>query len=143
MKFLNKEAHIKYLLDNTKETYERTNDKSELITPQHAKYACSISNEKGIYSFTYQCNPNYTRPTKEGLLACCLSDARCYEESITGKGEEENIQEFAYLFGYDNDIKGLLKAYKGCKEAYININKMFNKEEAEDLYEYFYEKGEI
>lgn len=142
MKFISKEVQIEYLLDNIKATYERTNDKSDLFTPQHIKYACSISNEKGVYSFTYQCNPNYTKPTKKSLIACVLSDARSYQDSVIGS-EEDNLQEFANMFGYDNDFKALMRAFKGCKEASEKISKMLSQEEQELLYNYFIEEGEI
>ena len=142
MKFISKETQVKYLLDNIKETYERTNDKSELFTPQHIKYVCSISNEKGNYLFTYQCNPQYVKPTKDRLIACVLSDARCYQDCLIG-GEEDNLQEFADMFGYDNDFKTLMKAFKGCKEASNKIDKMLTREEQGFLYDYYMEKGEI
>ena len=47
------------------------------------------------------------------------------------------------MFGYDNNIKELLKAYKGCKKTYENIKKMLTDEEIETVREYLEEVGEF
>ena len=133
---------IKNIIDKINVTFKESNDKSELFTREHRKYICEIANDKGGYLFTYQCNPNYTRPTKDRLIACVLSDARCYQDCLIGS-EEDNLQEFANMFGYDNDLKELMRAFKGCKEASNKIDKMLTRQEQEDLYNYYCEKGEI
>lgn len=132
---------LKNIIDKINVTFKESNDKSDLITPQHRKYICEIANDKGGYLFTYQCNPNYTRPTKDGLIACVLNDARCYQDCLIGE-KEDNMQEFANMFGYD-DLKTLIKTFKGCKEASDKIGKMLTRQEQEDLYNYYCEKGEI
>ena len=133
--------NIKDLLEKTKVHFFESKSKEGLFTSQHVKYNCEISNEKGSYLFTYQCNPKYTKPTRDNLLSCVLSDARCYEECLVGS-ENDNINEFSSLFGYDN-IKDCLKAFKGCEKAYESLNKMYTKEEQEMLYEYYFERGLI
>ena len=135
------EKEIKELLVKTKVHFFESESKEDLFTKEHVKYNCELANEKGSYLFTYQCNPKYTKVTRDNLLSCVLSDARCYEECLVGD-EEDNMQEFATLFGYE-DIKELFKAFNGCKNAYKNINKMYTKEEQDLLYEYYFEKGLI
>ena len=137
-----KNEKMETLLYNITCTYNMSEDKHNLFTPKHTKYICEIANEKGNYIFTYQCNTQYTRPTKNSLIACCLSDASCYEGCLVGD-DIDNLEEFKNCFGYDDNIKELLNAYKGCKEAYNAINKMLTKEEQEELYNYFVEIGEI
>lgn len=132
---------VKDLLRKTKVHFFESESKEDLFTKEHVKYNCELANEKGSYLFTYQCNPKYTKVTKDDLLSCVLSDARCYEECLVGD-EEDNMQEFATMFGYEN-IKELFKAFKGCKEAYTKINKMYTQEEQDLLYEYYFEKGLI
>ncbi len=133
--------NINKLLYETKFNYSESESREDLFTPQHVKYNCALSNKNGEYLFTYQCNPNYVKITKESVLACVLSDARCYQDCVIGS-EDDTIQEFANMFGYDS-IKECLKAYKGCKDASEKLNKMYTQEEQEELYEYFVEKGEI
>ena len=133
---------VKEILESVKITMVESKDKNNLFTPAHTKFICEITNNKGSYLFTYQCNINYIRPNKNSLLACCLSDSNCYEDCLIGD-KVENIQEFALMFGYENNVKELLKAFNGCKEAYNALNKMFTKEEKDLLYNYFVEIGEI
>lgn len=135
------EKEIKYLLLKTRVHFFESESKDGLFTSQHIKYNCELANEKGSYLFTYQCNPKYTKVTKDNLLSCVLSDARCYEDCLVGD-DEDNINEFYNLFGYGN-IKDCLKAFKGCKNAYKSLNKMYTKEEQDLLYEYYFEKGLI
>ncbi|MBQ4031878.1 MAG: hypothetical protein II625_09010 [Bacilli bacterium] len=133
--------NINKLLYETKFNYSESESKEDLFTNSHVKYNCEIANKNGSYLFTYQCNPKYVKIRKENVLACVLSDARCYQDCIIGS-EDDNIQEFANMFGYDN-IKECLKAYKGCKKASEKLSKMYTQEEQEVLYDYFVEKGEI
>ena len=110
------------------------------FTPNHTKFTCTLYDNKGNrYNFDYQCNLQYTRPTEEDILWCVITDSECYASCIVGD-DDDNIQEFANMFGYDN-IKDLLRAYKGCKNAYNSIRKMLNDEEIEILREYFEELG--
>lgn len=110
------------------------------FTPQHSKFNCLLYDTKGnTYNFDYQCNLKYTRPTEEDLLYCVISDSQCYLDCVVGD-DDDNIQEFKDMFGYEN-IKDLLRAYKGCKNAYNSIKKMLSDEEIETLREYFEELG--
>ena len=133
--------NIKEILEKINVDWKESKDKNDLFTPHHTNFICQISNDKGGYLFTYQCNTAYTMPNKSALIACVLSDARCYQDCLIGS-EEDNLQEFANMFGYD-DFKRLFKAFKGCKEAYNSICKMLTTKEQDDLYNYFLEVGEI
>ena len=113
------------------------------FTPQHTLFNCIIKdNKNNYYNFTYQCNTRYTQPTETSLLSCLISDAFCYSDCAIGD-DDDNIQEFANMFGYSDNIKQLLKAYKGCKETYYNIKKMLSDEEIETIREYLEEVGEF
>lgn len=111
------------------------------FTPGHSLFNCCIKdNNNNNYIFTYQCNTKYTKPNETSLLSCLVSDAFCFNDCVIGN-DEDNIQEFGEMFGYEN-IKELLKAYKGCKEAYFAIKKIFTDNELDILREYFEEVGE-
>ena len=110
------------------------------FSPYHTKFACVLYDNKGNnYNFDYQCNTQYSRPNEEDLLYCVINDSFAYYDCIVGD-DDDNIEEFGNMFGYDN-IKDLLKAYRGCKNAYNSIRKMLNDEEIETLREYFEELG--
>ena len=110
------------------------------FTPNHTKFVCTLYDNKGnSYNFDYQCNLEYTRPTEEDILWCVITDSECYASCMVGD-DDDNMQEFADMFGYDN-IKNLIRAYKGCKNAYNSIRKILNDEEIETLREYFEELG--
>ena len=113
------------------------------FTPQHTLFNCIIrDNKNNYYNFTYQCNTRYTQPTETSLLSCLISDAFCYSDCVVGD-DDDNIEEFSIMFGYDDNVKQLLKAYRGCKEAYYNIKKMLSDEEIETIREYLEEVGEF
>ena len=112
------------------------------FTSQHSKFSCVLyDNKNNDYNFIYQCNLNYTKPTDESILSCVISDAFCYRDCMVGD-DDDNIQEFFNIFGYEK-IKECLTAFKGCKKAYESIKKMLNDEEIEIIREYLEEIGEF
>lgn len=114
------------------------------FTPQHTLFNCIIKDDKNnYYNFTYQCNTRYIKPSETSLLAYLINDGLCYKDCIVSDDDDDNVQEFAYMFGYDNNIKELLKAYKGCKETYTNIKKMLTDEDINTVREYLEEVGEF
>ena len=136
-----KETKLFNILDKLNITWKNAGQGN--FTPQHTLFNCVIKDDKNnYYNFTYQCNTRYTRPTETRLLACLISDAFCYNDCIVGD-DDENIEEFSKTFGYENNIKALLKAYKECKETYFNIKKMLNDEEIEIIRKYLEEVGEL
>lgn len=136
-----KDNEIKNLIEKVTINYYKSVNNNDLITPRHTKFICEAWNGKISHIFTYQCNLKYTKINKNVLLACLLSDASSYNDCVVGD-EEDNIQEFANMFGYDN-IEELLKTYKECKKTNEFLNKIYTEEEQHKLYNYFEEKGII
>lgn len=98
-----------------------------LFSSHHLKFDGKLSCNGQNYFFSYQCNPTYTTPNLEDVLESLLCDASSYDCY-------RDIDEFATEFGYEK-VSETLKAYNGCKEAYEALQKMFNEEELEELYE--------
>lgn len=121
------------------EIKESTNQRN-LFTEYHTRFDFTISYNDVYYTSNYQCNTQCTEPNKDNILSCVLSDAMCYEECKINDDDVENLENFRLLFGYE-DMKDLINAYRGCKNAYNHVNKMFTKEEKDMLMKYFYEKG--
>lgn len=115
-------------------------DQENLITKDHTRFDFMISYNNVYYKADYQCNTQYTEPNKDNILSCVLSDAMCYEGCKMNDDDVENLENFRLLFGYE-DMKDLINAYRGCKNAYNHINKMFTKEEKDMLMKYSEEKG--
>ena len=126
---------IKY---NVKESSNQNNN----FTEYHTRFDCTLNYNNVTYNFDFQCNTDYTKPTKEVVLGCVLLDSRCYLDSKVYDDDIDNLEVFKDVFGYE-DIKELLQAYKGCKNAYNHISKMFTKEEQEQLFDYLEKKGMI
>lgn len=115
-------------------------NQENLFTKYHTRFDIMISYNNVCYKADYQCNTDYEKPTKDDILACVISDAMCYEDCKINDDDLENLENFRLLFDYEN-IKDLINAYQGCKNAYNHINKMFTKEEKDMLMKYFEEKG--
>lgn len=136
-----KEQKVNKILYYVNISCVESKSKKDLLTPNHTKFDCIISYKDKEYNFNYQCNLNYSKPTKENLIACLFSDAGCYESCKINDDDIENMQEFSNMFGYENNLKELFKVYNGCKETYNALRKMFTEEEKELLLEYFEEEG--
>lgn len=136
----NKKEKLEKILNGINILWVKSNSKKDLFTPDHTKFNCNMEYNGICYDFTYQCNLEYTKPNKNDLIACVISDAMCYEDCKINDDDLENLENFRLLFGYEN-IKDLINVYRGCKNAYNHINKMFTKEEKDMLMKYFEEKG--
>lgn len=136
-----KNNNIEKLIDNIEYNVKESSNQEDLFTTYHTRYSVTIKYNNETYSLDYQC-PSDIIPTKEDALSCILLDSRCYKEVKVNDSDIDNLAEFQALFGYEN-IKDLWEAYKGCKNAYNHISKMFTKEEQESLYNYLEEKGLI
>lgn len=132
------ENNIEKLIDKIEYNVKESSNQDDLFTTYHTKYSVTIKYNNVTYSLEYQC-PSDIIPTKEDVLSCVLLDSRCYEECKVSDSDIDNLAEFQALFGYE-DIKDLCEAYKGCKNVYNHISKMFTKEEQESLYNYLEEK---
>lgn len=135
-----KKENIETLICKINYNVKESSNQNDLITEYHTRFNVTISYNNATYNTDYQCNTNYTQPTKEDIIACILSDARCYVDCKVNDDDMDNIEEFGLMFGYEN-VKELLEVYNGCKKAYNNIKKMFTNEEIEQLENYFEEKG--
>lgn len=135
-----KKENIETLIYKIKCNVKESSNQNDLITEYHTRFNVTISYNNVTYNTDYQCNINYTHHTKENIIACILSDARCYADCKVNDDDIDNIEEFRLMFGYEN-IKELLKTYDGCKKAYNNIKKMFTNEEIKKLENYLEEKG--
>lgn len=136
-----KNNNIEKLIDKIEYNVKESSNQEELFTPYHTRYSVTIKYNNVTYSLDYQC-PSDIIPTKEDVLSCVLLDSRCYEECKVSDSDIDNLAEFKVLFGYE-DIKDLCESYKGCKNAYNHISKMFTKKEQEQLFDYLEEKGMI
>ena len=137
----NKKEKLEKILNEINILWVKSNSKKDLFTPYHTKFNCNMIYNDICYDFSYQCNLECTKPSKNDLIACVLNDANCYESCKINDNDIENVQEFANEFGYENNLKELLKAYKGCKKAYNIIKLMFTEEEKNMLEEYLQEEG--
>ena len=137
----NNKERLEKLLNEINILWVKSSSKKDLFTPYHTKFNCNMIYNDICYDFTYQCNLQYTKLNKNDLIACVLSDARCYESCKINDDDTENMQEFALELGYENNLKELFKAYNGCKNAYNIIKLMFTEEEKNMLEEYFQEEG--
>ena len=137
-----KNNNIEKLINKIEYNVKESSNQNNTFTEYHTRFNCTLNYNNVTYNFDFQCNTESTEPTKEVVLSSVLSDSRCYLDSKVNDNDIDNLEEFNDLFGYMN-IKELLKAYKGCKNAYNHISKMFTKEEQENLYNYLEEKGLI
>lgn len=133
--------NIKELLKKIDVEFTESEDQTDLFTTYHTKFDCIMKYNGITYKFNYQCNTCYIEPNKNDLILCALQDANAYESTKINDDDFENIEEFIKEFGYNDNLKEGLKAYKGCKNAYNNIIKMFTNEEKESLFE-FLENGD-
>lgn len=137
-----KNNNIEKLIDKIDYNVKESSNQNDKFTEYHTRFDCTLNYNDVTYNFDFQCNTDYTKPTKEVVLSSVLSDSRCYLDSKINDDDIDNLEEFKFLFGYEN-IKELLKAYNGCKNAYNHISKMFTQEEQEQLFDYLEEKGLI
>lgn len=131
--------NVKELLKRIDVEFTESKDQTDLFTKYHTKFDCIMKYNGIAYKFNYQCNTYYIKPTRNDLILCSLQDANAYESTKINDDDLENIGEFVKEFGYDDNLKEGLKAYKGCKNAYNHILKMFTNEEKESLYNFLEE----
>lgn len=137
-----KNNNIETLIDKINYNVKESSNQNDKFTEYHTRFDCTLNYNDVTYNFDFQCNTENTEPTKEVVLGCVLSDSRCYIDAKVNDSDIDNLEEFKFLFGYEN-IKELCEAYKGCKNAYNRVSKMFTKEEQEQLFDYLEEKGLI
>ena len=136
------ENNIEKILYKIKYNVKESSNQNNNFTVCHTRFDCTLNYNNVTYNFDFQCNTDYTKPTKEVILSSVLLDSRCYLDTKVNDNDIDNLEMFKDVFGYEN-IKELIQAYEGCKNAYNHITKMFTKEEQENLYNYLEEKGLI
>ena len=90
------------------------------------KYEITLAYMNKQISFDYHDNYKNESNIKDFLYSLML-DTSSYENCGT-------IYEFAREFGY-KDFKQATKIYNACKKQYEKLNKLFNKQEQEELQE--------
>lgn len=100
------------------------------------KYYVKLSYNGNSSNFTYyESIYNFQKNVplnKKDVLYCLLSDMNCFEYT-------QNLQNFLDEFGYDDNIKQGIKAYKGCKLNSEKLHKIFSSDELEQLQDEFQE----
>ena len=121
------------ILNKIKFTANIADEQKDLFTPSHTLYKCKIKYNGKQYSFNYQCNTNYKKPNKKDCLYCLLSDASCFNCSIS-------VDDFLTEFGYDDNLQNVRKGekvYNACKHTAKAIDRLFTTDEIELLNTYF------
>lgn len=104
--------------------YQEKLDQGDLISKDHIRYEIRLSYREKTLITDYQCNKK-TKPTKEDVLSCLLSDMMSYDDY-------NDIDEFQETFGYDK-VSECLKVFQGCKENSERMHSMFTNEELDEL----------
>lgn len=96
-------------------SYRESADQSGTFTKHHVRYCVTIKRQDNgkKLSFEYQCNRK-AKPNFKDCLYCYITDASAYEYCC------DDIDEFASEIGYEK-ISDCLKAFKACKNAYIDL----------------------
>ena len=107
---------------------EASNDVNGLFSKDHVKYDCVIRYNGKDFSFTYQCNPKYSQPTKENCIGSLLSDASCFECS-------SDFEQFCDDLGYTkiSEYKKAQSIYNACGKVANFLSMAFTSEEREEL----------
>ena len=107
---------------------EASNDVNGLFSKDHVKYDCVIRYNGKDFSFTYQCNPKYSQPTKENCIGSLLSDASCFECS-------SDFEQFCDDLGYTkiSEYKKAQSIYNACGKVANFLSMAFTDEEREEL----------
>lgn len=116
---------------NIKLNYEVANKQNDLFTPNHVKYACMLKANGRQYTFEYQCNPQYSKPTVDDCLYALMSDMQCFECA-------KDIEDFMFDLGYAG-YKEAERAYKACRRTAKAMHRMFTDEQLDEIYDVVYE----
>lgn len=109
---------------------EVSNDVKDLFSKDHVKYDCKIEYNGKDFSFTYQCNPKYSQPTKENCISSLTLDAESFEYS-------RDFEDFCDNFGYTkiSEYKEAQSIYNACGRVANFLSMAFTDEEREELNE--------
>lgn len=102
------------------------------FTPEHVRYDCIIAANGKSMKAPYYCNPRYSEPNKRDVLSCLCLDYESYEMN------KDSIGGFLCELGYDSSAKAIdrgIKVFAALKKQCQKMDKMFSKEELNDLIE--------
>ena len=116
------------VLEKIEFEYEVSNDVKDLFSKDHVKYDCEIEYNGKDFSFTYQCNPKYSQPTKENCMASLILDAESFEYL-------RDFEDFCNDFGYTkiSEYKKAQEVYSACGKVANFLSMAFTSEEREEL----------
>lgn len=93
-------------------------------------YKITIKYNKKQFTFTFNDN-YYNNSNLNDYIQCLRIDSSCYEET-------QNLNDFIISFYGDveslEDYKQKEKIYNACKRSYNALNRLFNSEELELIY---------
>ncbi|MEY8365773.1 hypothetical protein AALA22_09075 [Anaerovoracaceae bacterium 41-7] len=104
-----------WMNENFKFKCKKSQNQTNTLTPCHTRFEIEIlryDKNKRI-SFEYQCNTKYSQPDFDSCFYAYLMDAEAFMSC-------QDIDEFSREFGFEK-VSECLRAYNGCKEAYINM----------------------
>lgn len=112
------------MLEKINFNYKEAKNQVGLFTPQHTLFVCTIEYNDVAYTFTYQCNTQYTTPNKRDMMECLLFDYFVAEMSFN---------EFCNEFGYDTLDDESNSIYEACEETYNAFRRLFDDDELSEL----------
>lgn len=101
------------------------------FTTEHVRYDCIITNGKSI-KVPYYCNPRYSKPNKRDVLSCLCLGYKSYEMN------KDSIGGFLCELGYNSSAEAIdrgIKVFAALKKQCQKMDKMFSREEFDDLLE--------
>lgn len=116
------------IMDNIKFTYTKAQSQSNLFSPEHTKFQCTITYRGVRFNSMYQCNIAYIQPNKEDFLFSCIKDAMWYDQS-------RDFSDFCACLGYDEYDPNAKRIYKACGDCKERLEKVFSSDELEELRE--------
>lgn len=131
------DSDLEYILDAMGVTFSATpaarSDGLMLDMPEGTKhYLVTIGTRYRSFETFYSQGPAITgSPQLLDVLQSLLSDA---------SGADQSFEEWCRDLGYDDDSRKALRIYQACEEIARELDKMFSKQEIEDLNKLFSER---
>lgn len=115
---------IKDIYEAISFSFEKSLDQSKTFTKSHVRYDIYFTRpySKTTIKTVYQCNPKFTKITKDDVFYCLLSDAECYANCC------DDLDYFAESLGIEK-VTEAIKSFNVCKEIYNNLIDFLGSEE--------------
>lgn len=114
-------------------TFTLSDNQKDLFTSKHKRYDVALENNGKTEHFDFQTSYELKPEDRNDFLYCVLSDAQSYG-AYEGLDDLEAIVEFSDEFGYSN-AKECVKAFKGCKENWEKLNRLFTEKQLNELWD--------